>query len=1174
MHAKYPMFDEMLSHIDRLLSLERDDDELWTVYSYIDNYAKDLSTKEGSGPRLEQLFEICKKYGFIPQYNVSGPAVFFPKGTILNNNAKFLITPERGGIMISASGEMRPMVFLFHSESDAVAKVDLSPETNYLAIIYQIDGANRLIVWDLTDLKIVIRCETPIVDFYWGNDETLYYVDKTMCLIKQKIVTRNTTYIHQLDPDTRRICINEKHSLYLWLGKKYIRIYAPYDEGRLSTFYETFSQDAILAPAPYGFRIFSGSQLFAVDDVVYRIWSTDKSCKIRCRKEESHLNTLERDSGGVYTDNAPYKYYFDKHGEINKIVSGESKHIFDMETGNAIGHIRCLLPDNRIENTDRTINYASYNPAKIVKRIKDEGTLAFINWQGHLTVAKYMGEARRNQPLIDAVIFEGYTFYNIPAGTYVRLYGIILDAIDFEFDTEPEPDTFQLKLGILSRIKTTDDLMPIVKLVFGNISYNNIAIAQDGSHITFCSTLHESGKTIIITDSEKCKIVDGKLISEYNRVSKEPLLSNDGHLSRVCADGSIVRIPIENARYVLCYGEGILYQAGNQWNLNDQDVTAIVGKNSRIGLVSKDTMVILTDFGWISYHQNDPAPKTHYRDSIGYWKVLGKSDTGYLCMCHYELQGNTVEARFAELDSQKGYWKELEGTIKFDVPVYAESEFGRSLFSIFDYVDFRKQTIIQVDRTGYRSYINRYKLTSGEIIRSNNAIRTNITKKWLRPIGLPNNRYVLMTTEEDNEDHKSKQERPEVRIMDALTGTRIKGIKRSGGIMYGTPGHYLRDDICRIILSPEQDFLFVHYENGSGIQSFDLVNQKTYPENESLKGIILGIIEPGKLMVCIPDEKGRMSLRREYDYRLRPLTDPETMITEQNPVIDGIAYELPEELVDHKYRVLAPRAHCRISPYYNTLVLVDATTEPSTPTTIYLGHFKFGRLDNIIPYSLELPDDIEDGLTIERIEDCINDELYVISSSEIMAVLDRRTVNKNKFTETCNVTLYYGTESKTIEIQNPLDMEGEIYCEPCPVWVSGNNYAFSRETEGKTSVELHKIDRDGTDLLLKSIQVDRYCAPIYADDSLLLLLTDDHKLIYSYDWKNVISQDVPDISHIVGSLELIAKEYGTYTFFCGPNKMKFENGQLTNCNHDSDMHVLEMETGTLKWNYGIVILEI
>jgi len=495
------------------------------------------------------------------------------------------------------------------------------------------------------------------------------------------------------------------------------------------------------------------------------------------------------------------------------------------------------------------------------------------------------------------------------------------------------------------------------------------------------------------------------------------------------------------------------------------------------------------------------------------------------------------------------------------------------MWPIFDLVDFRKQKIIQVDRYGSDSAIYSYDLSKGSITLNRNALITNMTKKWLKPVPLSDGRYFIATTEYDEDGYrktKAKIDRPEIRIMNSETGQRARRNGKSGGIMYGCPGHYLRDDVSRILVSPDKEYIFVHYNDGT-IQSFEIESEASYP-SIPLKGVVLDFKEPKKVIIGFQDEDRAIRNCTEYDYRLQECAAERRMVAEAHDYGDSLEYSLKKGKLDNRFRII--EGYNSYSKHVNDVVLLEEIDQDPGKLSLALAHVTSGLLDTTVSYSMKYREPVQDELDWSQAEKYVEKNIHISSSHEIIAVFDTSNLEIDPMRDSYPATIICGKHKKTIDIQNPFDLRKDLYCLDCPVSVNGDTYAYSRMVDGMTVIELHRMDSEGNDLLLKSLTMDdTYQTPIFADESLVITQSDKGEFFHSSDWKNFQKTDFDKHVICTGQLHLQSKTDEVYSFNERYGTVTFENNLLKEVDERrTRVHELKLDNGTLKWNFGVMVL--
>ena len=407
--------------------------------------------------------------------------------------------------------------------------------------------------------------------------------------------------------------------------------------------------------------------------------------------------------------------------------------------------------------------------------------------------------------------------------------------------------------------------------------------------------------------------------------------------------------------------------------------------------------------------------------------------------------------------------------------------------------------------------------------------------------------------------------------MDSAKGIRLRNGNRSGGIMYGAQGYYADDRLSRMLVSPEGDTLFVHYEAQNAFQAFDLVRQETYPKSEPLKGKVLGFESPGKVVVAVPDAEGKLTLRGEFDYHLNPVSGPKPMLAEVLYSAEGIRYALRDIAIDGRYHVVESK-HAHWSDVFNSLAMYDETMLDNDPIKIYLGHFNNGVLVNVKEWSIENPKLVQEESV--SVKEYIQNTIKMSSSPDLFAVFDESLLVDSDIESPVRVTLFHGNGRSTLKVRNPFLWGRSHECPLCPVWVSGKRFAYSRDDFEREAIELHEFTNEGKDIVIRLMYLDKYHIPIYADEDLVILYdTYDHGTYYSEDWRTI--RKVEGDAHLIwwDGLTCTSRAGRTFEFFDTHSRYTFENGKLTRINPHSFEQELQLKDGKLRWRYGVVILE-
>lgn len=274
-----------LSMLDfRLSNLNPEDSyyesESLALFSYADYFLKYYMSKNDD-IRIQQIMDICRKHGFVPNYQVSGPIVFnsseimtFADGSIFTIEYK----QSESAILLGLTGEMRGIaLFSIKDEGQIIKSYQVSSGGNYLAmIVCNRDGKDPyVVIWDVRNIKVVYDDrlgDCKIIQ--WINDSTLSYFNEK--LISKDLVTGVCNEITTpIKP--RTFGYNSKRNEYLLSSTETYVIDSKGDTVLRSPL--KFSESAIIHGTSGGFSILSGGIFCRLSDTISDI--TDLQLDIR-----------------------------------------------------------------------------------------------------------------------------------------------------------------------------------------------------------------------------------------------------------------------------------------------------------------------------------------------------------------------------------------------------------------------------------------------------------------------------------------------------------------------------------------------------------------------------------------------------------------------------------------------------------------------------------------------------------------------------------------------------------------------------------------------------------------------------------------------------------------------------------------------------------------------------
>ena len=1193
------------------------EEEQWTFFSFVDNYLKRISSKNDSARTVEAIFAVCKKYGYIPQYNVSGWSTFFVSDSHYSRDSKFVISPSNGSTMITFSGEMRPYAAFFNRGANSV---ELSPDGDMLVNFYIYkDESKSLEIWDTCNFRIIDEVDTAIHSIWWVGSKSFYYLDNEYRLFRSEDYAEDINTGLVLDSDTFAFAVDERNKLVLSLGRD-IKVFDLVTKNCRS-FNQEMSLDSEMYVAKDGFRIFSNGILYAVDADINVLSESDKACisrKLDTGRYSIQLHSFGKDLRGIYADTGNGRYYLCDEG-VKSVAKYQTYSQLSAEEVHLIEKIRDRMPfllENATSNEKREFVEGKLRSGEPVAVVETHGRTVYV-----------LLPRKMESPLVcEAEFFRmgNLPFYMLNSSNnedglcrpnlriidtnLIDLSGIVADE-NMKFRSMNDIMDFDM----YGRITFVDDDTRLSQLYSCMLPLDTRLYhkSSDDSRFSLCFNIKDSydRSVIILTDSGNIKLVMGRMLEHYNGeyTCDKPIIHKDDGYYCLEPNGDLTKLTdIEGqATEVLCTGKTILWKSDDGWHLGKKILKWDYPSNrNEVALISEDTLVVRNyeNLVFISLKKNE-CRMVNIHESC-FWNVLGLSDTGYLNLVHFVRSGDEATLSFAELNMNTGVWKELKGSMKINVglseDIFLKQE--RMWGSIFKYIDMRKQKILQIGFNPDRPTLSRWDLTKGKIEQSRNGLRANYTKHWVSPVELNSGLYLIATTEANNEkgteekdescDDKNKINttntpqsfeklddlRPELRLMNSLTGRRFRNGNPSGGIMYGPRGYYLRDNIRNIKKTPDNKFVFATYDHPyTSLQSFDVDHQTTFPESP-INGVLLGEPEDNHVTVGLFDNNRMITQCQTCDYKLNPIDKkPIKMKFHARDLGGEITFELPKDKDESDMHWFTPNLEPTIQEQANLFGVSDDDSG-KTEVDVELIHVRNGTIKNSITWHTKFVP-MYTNPTIPEIKEAVKNTVKFASSEDLTAVFDISTLETKQRNCEYHATVLRGATRVDVEIQSPFALRDRYYPISSPVCTLKDTFTYSSTVNDHTRITRCRLSESGEITYLNSMDInDEYhYVPVFADKNLLILIREDKKLFYSKNWESLQNvQTDEDLFFIMeGTVFLKGIHAGVHRFVTERGESKFTEGKLTRENKSmSRPSEMEMSTGILMWKGGVFTLKI
>ncbi len=1181
------------------------EEERWTFFSFIDYYLKRCSSKENSSSTVDRIFEVCRKHGYVPQYNVSGWPSTFISDVRLSGDSKFVIIPNARSTMILFSGELIPYALFFNHGAE---NTDLSPNGECLVNHYRYEDGSRIEAWDTEKFRILFESDSAINKVWWTGPKSFYFVNGENKLMRYggSSVPEDTGI--SLGDAVFSFAVDEANGLLLSLDP-YVNIMDMKTEATY-WFGEEMSEDSEIYIGKDGFRVFSNGTLYRIGGGMKVLFESSDSCISRSLHPERHYAATSgfgKDCRGIYAMVEKTRFYLGEKG-VKSVASYPTVSELPLEATHLLEGFRneeLFILENLDQGERRRYVY---------DKLRAMETVAITNGQGDILILRPLGMVSPDVPKAEVFIFKSPPFIwdcqqikgKLNTSTS-DVHVLDTDLIDLFALGNPSNGEFEmgmrhLGLEILTCTTSVSSFAPIARLLASaGVKWNpKFHVSYEDECFSLCFSVQTSAGylTLIINDSGEVDCIEGKIIDTYGHtISQKPVVFSDQGWFAIGAYGNCTKLKGVgvNAHDVLCTGKTVLWQSGGVWYSRRKPVPGLnVKTDNQLALVSENCVVVNGYESLKTVRLDEDKSRTFSIYECSHWNVLGLSDTGYLSMVHLERENTRIIADFAELNMNTGRWNNLDGRMDFEVPISEGIGISdaRIWGSIFNYLDLRKQRILRIDPNPDRPIIKRCDLTKGTIRSNRNGFRANYTKKSVMPIELNDGMYLIATTEldENGKTGKDKQEddnkpssrisvslRPELRIMDSTAGLKYTAGGRYNGIMYGPKGYYLRAKDKSLMLSPDKDFVFVTYDSPEiAVNSFDVKTQRTYPD-KPVRGMILGFPEKERILIGLTGPANVVEQCQVFDYRLNPIGPVQTMDFPTKDLFELNRYELPHG-ADGDGNHWCSSEHFSRLQKSGDLFSINESEEGKSEVDVELVHVHLGMIRNRVLWHTSFVPEYG-GPTMMEIKENVKKTVKFFGSESITAVFDMSGIAEKSRDGVYDAMIIRGDRKKQISIQSPFYVDGYYRADCCPIHVLGDAYTYSAQDEGCTLIRRSRFTEDGEVIDLNSLRIsdDYHYVPLFADDNLLILRRENGKLFFSDDWMNIREVELDaSVSYLLyGNLFLTEKDGGRYRFISEGGESIFSDGRLSSVERSRKDHsALRISTGTLEWKEGIFTLRL
>ena len=1171
-------FEEVnLTMLDsRLSELDSEDiyyeDELLALQSYADYFLKHYVSKNDN-TKIQQIMDICRKHGFIPNYQVSGPIVFNSREiqTFADGNIFTVEYKEReSAVLLGLTGEMRGIaLFSIINQKQMIKSYQVSKGGDYLAmVVCNLDGKDpHVVIWDVRNMEVVYHDDLDgCTIIQWINETTLSYFNENLISINLA-----TEVSHEIQTSIHPTIFgyNPKKDEYLLSSTETFIIKSNGDTVLRSPL--KFTETAIIHGVSGGFNILSGGIFYRLSDTVCDI--TDLQLDIRDPR----------------------------HGPFN------FEHILDYGIGPQIpstrGYLRVGRNGEEVIFTGSSDNTTIAPPTSIIDSIIENSPLSSKRIEGNIRDAlkthrnvwaifngfvSFMQVVREKS----GMMFVDVHKFNQP-DFFTPISPVILqsDAIEVPELSDDEGKRYYSNLIDDCMVREIDESYHISGLEFIDfhlllqLSLDYFIIGNTDKKALIISF---QGRLICINNNNVIKIVEGYAFRpSFNRINRFAIIKREGTYTQMDADLNLSKVCFEDCDICDICGNSVLTKK--------ERVFSVLYKGRSIELDIPDGKIPnFIDEQTIFYVDNVMSDKTNgpgyvynnYINSIdletmktgrrmvniGKYRIVGRCDN-IVAMMNIDDPDDPKAASISTFNLDDGVLKNWEG---MNIPITIEDPQDVQFAQVSISLGIKR--FILFSESGKNGvYIKRYNITKNGLKSTGNALFLNTRRLGSIMTPIDERHYVISNTGSDNDTTDETRDdvasdkyqwrtghRPEHRIMDSLTGKTMQAGNQQ--VMQGLPGLYV-DSFSRSLLMDDDRILVFQY-GGDRINSWDLETGKRLPRNDKLiEGHLLGKFDEHHIMVVAWD-------RAEKCYRFKVYSDDlETFQQIQTDIADP-NLEMNTDIQTFNFRdsfeidnVLYSRTNCIDGQFGGIChqlqsedVIIAATGDGYSIIPVRFGCY-IPSLKKDFPFR-ETADNTAQSYVDEYVR--------AVSKGKTVAI----SVVTNGLSEKCSVDWKISTEiytngDKTMvfsDINSPFNYSN--FCSP--VFVSKDSFTLIREFKDGLNLELYTLGRLSKSFILPAeIQG---MVPIFADEKCFVLRSvRDNSLMYS-DWADLKNVDLGNYAY--GLYKYHSDNDESVFFTEGSRQFELNKTKLTFRPNDPIENEVKLNSGRLVMRLGVCVLYI
>ncbi|WNY23646.1 hypothetical protein MmiHf6_09550 [Methanimicrococcus hongohii] len=842
-------------------------------------YLRSMSREE----MIQNILEVCKENGFIPQYDSSGSPSFYGHRVELSQDGTFTACFSDDGVVIFPSREL-PLCWTklilkkgFNNANPSDMGVSFSPDSSKVAILY----VNVLHIWDVSELRVqrLENLNSENVNLENVNLPTINMVSwsadsKRISYVKQKceqefeicVYDIHEKRIVQSIPTSYPVsttCLDNQGTNILLLGDSAVRII-----------------DVVL-----GEEINKMNSLVSLDDA-----------EALFKNEEFYVL-----ANGIVLKIKDKLEMINPDGLIfpisQKIEKMYNSHMFD-----SIVDVSCRGLKSTDENLIMYDRSVQCNPVDyILSDTLDVKMIQRQQWPQYDSEFNEDDEAEFLEFLSNAE--KKYIPYGSAKNVYLRqtkTEAMIEDSsmfklIDFSFLHRFQPK-FQKKIINKGR---------------------NVYVWDDNDISSLIGFAYCSGNERLILSEEGIEI---KAIPIGNKIKSNDPFNDyylDGENVLYCVDpfANCEKIA-DDSTFQHCSLNEIKWISGSTW-----PKIYVIGKDKSESFIQSGPMQNLfpledihlscpqniclfsgkiywiSNEGEICVSNLDGSVIQHQKIiNLSGWRSTGKTSDGRFSLVKFEMNVDqkTINVKFARLFPESGH-----------IDVFEKANFNfRTEEAWRTDLDVKNTSIIVKEwKNIYPLTIKKEELKKGMVIKlSVDSISTNMT-------ALECGRYIISTTEDiENPENPADWYEPRLRVMDSNKGLMIRyNLDQSGGQMYGFAGYEIDSrskalslDGGKFIVS-EMTSSHALSDKRHGISSWDTSSGKRYPRGDiPVYGKLLEKCDEGSVLVSSASD-GIVHSVSTYDKKMKKVLDEKTIFTWCQDSSDPQSEELDSDVLLEKF---------------------------------------------------------------------------------------------------------------------------------------------------------------------------------------------------------------------------------------------------------------------------------